>query len=85
MEDNKKNSIINNYNLGKPQIIQKEFIADIETPVLSRLVTPLCSSHSNSLAVMRLTCSLRTKGVLSKPNQQIYFGPIHLLRLGSRT
>jgi len=33
MEDNKKNSIINNYNLGKPQIIQKEFIADIETPI----------------------------------------------------
>ena len=33
MEDNKKSNIIKNYNLGKAQIIQKEFIADIETPI----------------------------------------------------
>ena len=33
MNDEDKEKFIKNYNLGKPQIVQKEFIADIETPI----------------------------------------------------
>ena len=35
MNVEKKANFIKNYNLGKPQIIQKELIADIETPISS--------------------------------------------------
>ena len=35
MSDNNKDKFFKNYNDGIPQIIQKEFIADVETPVSS--------------------------------------------------
>jgi len=35
MDDDSKDKFIKNYNLGKSQIIQKELIADIETPISS--------------------------------------------------
>ena len=37
MDVKNKDQFIHNYNLEKPQIIQKELIADIETPISSLL------------------------------------------------
>ena len=35
MKENHKDIFVQNYDAGVPQIIQKEFIADIETPISS--------------------------------------------------
>ena len=35
MSDSNKDKFFKNYNQGIPQIIKKEFIADIETPISS--------------------------------------------------
>mgnify|MGYP001232836375 CR=1 FL=1 len=38
MSDSNKDKFFKNYNEGIPQIIKKEFIADIETPISSFII-----------------------------------------------